>query len=82
MFEQFKQTLWELLSVDELACGVLLQPWGLTAKVQLIEGELSVREALTYARVLRELGREEDAYAVFQAVLESLMIPTTAAAAA
>lgn len=81
MFEQFKQTLWELLPVDEQACVALLQPWGLQAKVNLIEGELSVREALTYARVLHELGREEDAYSVFLAVLESMMVTPTAAAA-
>jgi len=81
MFEQFKQTLWELLPVDEEACVALLTPWGLSAKVVLVEGELSVREALTYARVLVEIGRDEEAYGVFDAVLSSLMqVPVAQAA--
>jgi hypothetical protein len=81
MFEQFKHTLWELLPVDEEACVALLHPWGLAAKVVLVEGELSVREALTYARVLMELGREEEAYGVFEAVVSTLMQAPVARAA-
>jgi hypothetical protein len=69
------------LPVDEDACVALLQPWGLAAHVSLVEGDVSVREALTYARVLLEIGRDEEAWEVFEAVLAALMhVPTAAAA--
>ena len=81
MFEQFKQTLWELVPVDEDVCVALLQPWGLAVRVPLVEGELSVREAIRYVRVLLEIGRDDQAWEVFEAVLATLRhVPTAAAA--
>ena len=73
MYDDFKQAMWETLHTDDDACASLLAPWGLGARVGLVEGDLSVREALTYARVLTELGRDVEAREVFEAVVAAVL---------
>lgn len=66
------QTVWDVLQADELACAALLrQAGGRLGAVELIEGETSSEEALAYARALLELGRADEAWEVFGAVVDA-----------
>jgi hypothetical protein len=73
VFDDFKQAMWELLHSDDEACAALLAPWGLDATVSLVEGDVSVIEALGYARVLAEMGLDDQAHEIFECVVASVL---------
>ena len=58
---------------DEDACLAVIHCVGSrgTATVHLIEGDLTPREALSYARVMMELGNDGLAQEVVQAVVQA-----------
>ena len=62
-FTGWFQAFFEMLMVDDLAAGVLLATMGgsLVARVALIEADVTVAEALSYARVLLDLGEDSRA---------------------
>jgi hypothetical protein len=73
MFDDFRQAVWELLSSDDGACAGLLAPWDHGAAVSLVEGDLSVPDALAYARGLADMGRDDQARELFDAVLRAVL---------
>lgn len=76
MFHDFRQTAWDVMCIDDAACVRLLEPFGTAGVVALVEGELSVAEAVAYAHTLLELGLEAQAEELFDAVLaEVLRLP-------
>lgn len=74
MYTDFADTLWQLLCTDEEAAARVLQPLGAErAVVELIEADLTVDEALAYARGLHELGMDAQAHELLEAILQSLL---------
>jgi len=76
-FREFFEVVSELVlggtEADEEALVAVLSPLGAgEATVQLVEGDLSVRDALSYARGLSELGLAAQADEVVGAVIEAL----------
>ena len=62
-----QQLAWDVLASDDLACFGLLEGLGGSDRVvPLIVEDLSVREALAYARTLIELGLDLQAREVFE----------------
>lgn len=69
-FQGWFRTLFELLDVGEELCLHLIRTYGgRGGTVELVEGEATSLDALTYARVLLELGRPVEAEEVLRAVL-------------
>ena len=69
MTYDLRQTAWDVLRVDDEACVTLFEPFGTDGQVQLIEGALSVPEAIAYVHLLMEMGLEAQAEEVFDALL-------------
>jgi hypothetical protein len=73
MYTDFADSLWALLCTDDEAAARLLEPLGASeVVVPLVEGDLSVADAMAYARGLHELGLDAQARELLEAVLTAM----------
>jgi hypothetical protein len=72
-WENWVQTLWDVLQTDDEACLGLIGAAGgrISGMVALVEGDTSSADALAYARTLCELGLVSEAYDVLTEVLRN-----------
>ena len=72
-WENWVQTVWDVLQTDDEACWGLIRAAGgkMSAMVALIDGDTSLLDALAYARTLAELGLSVEAHDIFNEVLRA-----------
>lgn len=72
-FAGWFQAFFEMLMVDDMAAATLLAAMGgsLAARVALIECDITVEEALSYARVLLDLGEDGQAGEIAQEAMNA-----------
>lgn len=71
-WEQWFQTVWDVLQADDEAClGLIRQAGGRGGAVALVDGDATPADALAYARTLSELGFVAEARDVLFEVLRA-----------
>jgi hypothetical protein len=72
-WENWVQTLWDVLQTDDEACLGLIGAAGgrISSMVALVEGDTTLVDALAYARTLCDLGLTTEAYEVLTEVLRA-----------
>lgn len=74
MYNDFAETVWRLVCFDDQEAVAMLARLHLSSgTVRLIEGDLTVEEALAYVRGLHEMGLEVEARELLDATLRVVL---------